>query len=92
MTFDYVDLGLLWLGANVLAFVVYGWDKIAAQLGVSRIRESTLLILTLLGGLGAMAASSLFRHKTRKQPFRKIAVALSALHLVVSAGVMAVLG
>jgi len=29
-----------------------------------------LLWLALIGGLGAYAACELFRHKTRKQPFR----------------------
>jgi len=79
------DIGLIWIAANALAFVVYGWDKIAAQMGWSRVRERTLLMLTLTGGLGALSASSLFRHKTRKQPFRRYAVMLGAAHLISSA-------
>ncbi len=76
--------------ANLWAFLVFGWDKLAARSGWSRVRERTLLALTLAGGLGAMAASSLFRHKTRKQPFRRWAICLAALHLLIVALVMAV--
>ena len=85
------DLSLVWLITNVLAFVTFGFDKIAAHSGWSRVRERTLLLLTLIGGLGAMSASSLFRHKTRKQPFRRYAVMLCALHLILSAALLVTL-
>lgn len=92
MSLTSLDIGLVWLCLNLLAFVLFGWDKIAAQSGWSRVRERNLLILVLIGGLGAMAASSLFRHKTRKQPFRKIAIGLAALHVVMSALLILYLG
>lgn len=87
-----IDLSLIWLSANVFSFVIFGWDKIAAQSGWSRVSERSLLGLTVIGGVGAMAASSLFRHKTRKQPFRHYAVLLSGLHLVISALALTTLG
>lgn len=62
-----------YLGAiNVVAFHVFAWDKVEAASGRNRrTPERTLLALTAAGGtLGAVAARWLFRHKTRKQPFR----------------------
>lgn len=62
-----------YLGAiNVVAFHVFAWDKVEAASGRNRrTPERTLLALTAAGGtLGALAARWLFRHKTRKQPFR----------------------
>ena len=58
------------IAVNFIAFAAFGIDKARAEVGSWRIRESTLLWLALLGGtLGAYAGRSLFRHKTRKQPF-----------------------
>lgn len=75
----------LCLGANLWAFVAFGFDKVAAVRNQRRISEAQLLGLTLLGGIGSMAACSLFRHKTRKQPFRKQAELLAGLHIVLIA-------
>ena len=73
---------LVWFGVNLLAFLVYGFDKFAALNGLYRISEKQLLTLTLLGGIGAMAAIRTFRHKTRKQPFRTQADWAALAHLV----------
>ena len=55
---------------NLLVFSAFGWDKRQAQLGGWRVKESTLLLLALIGGTpGAFAGRAMFRHKTRKQPF-----------------------
>ncbi|MBV1690109.1 DUF1294 domain-containing protein [Novosphingobium sp. G106] len=55
---------------NLLTFVAFSIDKLKAETGRRRIRETTLLLLALLGGTpGAYAGRALFRHKTRKQPF-----------------------
>lgn len=63
--------GYLFMSAG--AFVIYWEDKAAAGRGEHRTRESSLLALALLGGWpGALLARQLFRHKTRKQPFRTI--------------------
>lgn len=65
----------LWfyLGSSVLAFAIYGLDKRAAKSGQRRTPESTLHLLSLLGGWpGAMYAQQLFRHKSVKQPFRTV--------------------
>lgn len=58
------------LAINLLAVAAFGWDKRQARLGRWRVKESTLLMLALLGGSpGAFAGRAAFRHKTRKQPF-----------------------
>ena len=57
-------------GLNLLTFLIFGWDKLAAIDGRSRVPERVLLTLAALGGSpGALLARPVFRHKTRKQPF-----------------------
>jgi len=64
-------VGLVVTFANGLAFALFGIDKGLARAGRRRISEGTLLICALVGGyLGAKAGQQVFRHKTRKQPFR----------------------
>ena len=54
--------------------VTAGWylvDKLAARSARSRTPEAALLLMaTLFGGLGALLAMHLARHKTRKVTFR----------------------
>jgi uncharacterized membrane protein YsdA (DUF1294 family) len=58
---------------SVVAFVVYRLDKSAAIQGKRRVPESTLHLLSLVGGWpGALVAQRLFRHKTTKKPFRVV--------------------
>lgn len=65
---------------NLLAFLMLHQDKQAAIAGGRRIPERTLLGLAVIGGgLGAVAAQQMLRHKTRKEPFR------SLLYLILAA-------
>jgi uncharacterized membrane protein YsdA (DUF1294 family) len=58
---------------SVLALVLYGRDKAAAGSGRWRTPESTLHVVALFGGWpGALLAQRIYRHKTRKQPFRTV--------------------
>lgn len=71
------DLPLLVAAAygvlSVVAVGLYGSDKSAAEQRRWRTPESTLHLVALVGGWpGALVARPLFRHKTRKQPFRTI--------------------
>ena len=62
-------LGLFAL-VNLWTFMLFGFDKIRAARGSSRVSEGVLLAWAFLGGtIGAYAGRALFRHKTRKQPF-----------------------
>lgn len=55
---------------NLLAFFIYGSDKLLARAHARRVRERTLLILAILGGsAGALLAIQIFRHKTKKPLF-----------------------
>ena len=56
---------------STITFVVYGFDKLAAERGGKRVRERTLHLLALCGGWpGALAGQWLFRHKTRNRTFQ----------------------
>lgn len=71
---------------NFAAFAAMGWDKARAGRGDRRIPERTLLTLAAIGGsLGALAAQQTFRHKTRKQPFGGILLALFTAQAVIAA-------
>ncbi|OTG67605.1 DUF1294 domain-containing protein [Acinetobacter silvestris] len=58
---------------NMMTYWFYSQDKEAAQNGDRRVPENTLHILSFLGGWPtAWLAQQKLRHKTQKQPFRKI--------------------
>ncbi len=76
---DHVLTRLTPLGWGLLYFVVtsaictflMAWDKFCAVHNRWRVPEGNLLIWAFLGGaLGGKLAQYLFRHKTRKEPFR----------------------
>ena len=59
------------IGINIVAFVVYGLDKLFAKLRSWRVPELWLLALAAVGGsVGAYLAMQLFRHKTLHWKFR----------------------
>lgn len=63
-------LVILLVGANLLTFGLFAWDKRAARLRRRRVPESRLLLSSLLaGGLPTWLYMSLLRHKTRKRSF-----------------------
>ena len=56
---------------NVVAFIVYGIDKLKARKGRWRISEATLLLLAIVGGsIGAWLGMKLWRHKTMHLKFK----------------------
>lgn len=75
--------------ANLLAFVVYGFDKRQAVNDAWRVSEGTLILLAILGGIGAWMGCEVFRHKTRKQPFRTYLTIAVILHAVILFSVFA---
>ena len=76
-------LALVYLGAlNLFTVSLWWWDKQCAIRRRWRVPESTLLTLCLVGGaFGAKMGQGLFRHKTRKEPFRTSLNAIVVLHL-----------
>ena len=75
---------LIWLIViNVITAIAYAYDKLAAQRGGRRVRERTLWILCLLGGvLGAWIVFFGMRHKTQHQSFWIVQSAASVLWVV----------
>ena len=58
---------------SVTSFVLYGMDKAAAEQGRRRTPEITLHLVSVAGGWpGALVGQRVFRHKTKKQPFRAV--------------------
>ena len=56
---------------SIITFTVYAIDKSAATKGTWRTSESTLHLLSLVGGWpGALVAQQKLRHKSKKQFFR----------------------
>ena len=63
---------IAWYAAlGVITYAMYAKDKAAAQSGDWRTPESTLHLLSALGGwVGAMVAQTYLRHKSQKPEFR----------------------
>lgn len=60
----------LYYGASTITYACYYRDKTAAQNADRRTPESTLHLMSLVGGWpGALIAQALLRHKTRKASF-----------------------
>jgi uncharacterized membrane protein YsdA (DUF1294 family)/cold shock CspA family protein len=58
---------------SFLSYLMYGWDKSAAQSDGQRISEKTLHLVDLLGGWpGALIAQQQLRHKTIKTSFQLV--------------------
>lgn len=69
ITMKELIIGYIFL-ISVVAFVVYGIDKVKARRHSRRIPESTLLMLAAAGGgVGALAGIWLWHHKTRHKSF-----------------------
>jgi len=78
---------------SLLTFVVYAMDKSAAKNGNWRIKESTLHLLSFLGGWpGALLAQQKLRHKSIKQPFQFIFWLTVFLNVGLLIGALMVLG
>lgn len=68
-----ISVLLLYLGTSAITFLVYALDKSAARRDRWRTRESTLHLLSVIGGWpGALAAQQLLRHKSAKPSFQAV--------------------
>ena len=64
---------LVYVAASALTYFIYAWDKDSARRGAWRTQESTLHVLSLLGGWpGALIAQQTLRHKSSKEAFRVV--------------------
>jgi uncharacterized membrane protein YsdA (DUF1294 family)/cold shock CspA family protein len=84
----------LYYGASIITYGCYSRDKTAAQNAGRRTPESTLHLMSLVGGWpGALIAQMLLRHKTRKPSFLvgywlTVIVNCIALGVIVGKGVV----
>lgn len=63
----------VYLVVSLVTFIAYAVDKSAARKGAWRTKESTLHLLSLLGGWpGALVAQNRLRHKSSKREFRAV--------------------
>ena len=68
---------------NAITYWMYAQDKEAALQGNRRVPEQSLHLLSFLGGWPtAWLAQEKLRHKTQKQPFRKIYFCTIALNIL----------
>jgi uncharacterized membrane protein YsdA (DUF1294 family) len=67
---------------NGIVFCIYANDKRKAKRNSRRTSEKRLLILALIGPIGAYSAMNIFRHKTLKTKFLLVPVFL-VLHVAV---------
>ena len=67
---------------SLVLFVFYAYDKhLAATNSLHRVPENTLLSIALLGGwMGGVVGSSVWSHKTIKQPYLNLLYAIILLH------------
>ena len=76
---------LLLVAVNLVSFTLYGLDKLKAKKGLWRIRESTLLLIALLGGsVGALLGMEVFRHKTKHWQFKVLVPVFLVLHIALA--------
>ena len=83
----------LYLIASGAAYVAYAFDKSAARQGKWRTKESTLQMLSLIGGWpGALIAQRHLRHKTQKLSFQFVFWISVAFNCVLLAWVLSPAG
>ncbi|MEO2268306.1 cold shock and DUF1294 domain-containing protein [Pseudoalteromonas sp. YIC-656] len=77
-----IEIAYLYVGASVITFFMYVFDKSAAQKGRWRTPESQLHFWSVIGGWpGAHFAQSRLRHKSSKKEFRQVYWATIVINL-----------
>ena len=70
---------------NIITFITFGIDKKLAKRNKNRVPESTMILLSALGGaLGGFVAMYVFRHKTHKPKFFLTVPMLLVLHITIA--------
>lgn len=79
-------LFIIYVAINLISFAMMGIDKLRAERDAWRISEKTLLLSAfLMGGVGSLVGSYVFRHKTQKLKFRILLPLALILNLAVIA-------
>lgn len=76
-------LNIYYVVLNVILFILMGADKLFAISHKHRIKEATLLSLSLLGGsLGGFFGMFIFHHKIRKHYFLIVFLLSTITHII----------
>lgn len=76
-------LNIYYVVLNVILFILMGADKLFAIFHKHRIKEATLLSLSLLGGsLGGFFGMLIFHHKIRKHYFLIVFLLSTITHII----------
>lgn len=80
-----VQLFILYLVlVNIMAFIMYAWDKKKAMKGKYRISEASLLSYSLLGGgIGSYLGMYTCHHKTKKTKFKVLVPLNSVIFILI---------
>ena len=85
ITFDpktyYRMLTAFFLLINGIGFSFYWMDKTNARKGLTRIPETRMLLIGILGPIGALISMFYFRHKIRKPKFFAVLIPAAVAHL-----------
>ena len=69
---------------NIITYIIYAIDKYKSMHHNWRIRESTLIMLAVIGGsVGALLAMYTVRHKTKHNKFRIGVPVILAVQIIV---------
>ena len=69
---------------NIITYIIYAIDKYKSMHHKWRIRESTLILLAVIGGsVGALLAMYTVRHKTKHNKFRIGVPVILAVQIIV---------
>ena len=84
-----LKLLLIWLiFINIITYIIYAIDKYKSMHHKWRIRESTLILLAVIGGsVGALLAMYTVRHKTKHNKFRIGVPVILAVQIIAVCGV-----
>ena len=75
-------VGLHVAASSVCTYLLFAWDKRRAAANARRVSETNLWLLVFFGGaLGAWAAMTQWRHKTRHTTFRLLVPAAAVAHV-----------
>lgn len=87
-----LKLLLIWLiFINIITYIIYAIDKYKSMHHKWRIRESTLILLAVIGGsVGALLAMYTVRHKTKHNKFRIGVPVILAVQIIVVCGLYSI--
>ncbi|MGM9941304.1 MAG: DUF1294 domain-containing protein [Bulleidia sp.] len=74
---------------SLITFIMFGIDKRKARKHAWRISETTLIVLSLIGGgIGGFIGMKVFHHKTRKMKFTIVTISAIVWLLAVFACIL----